>query len=70
VLGKIVCPVLLITADPERGAIVTGEQAASLRAMAPHVSIAHLAGAGHSIHRDQFARFLETVRAFLNELTN
>jgi pimeloyl-ACP methyl ester carboxylesterase len=70
VLGKIVCPVLLITADPERGAIVTGEQAASLRAMAPHVSIAHVAGAGHSIHRDQFTRFLETVRAFLNELTD
>ena len=70
VLGKITCPVLLITADPERGSIVTGEEAASLRAMVPHLSIAPIAGAGHSIHRDQFARFLETVSAFLDELAD
>jgi pimeloyl-ACP methyl ester carboxylesterase len=68
VLGKIACPVLLITADPERGAIVTGEQAAALRATVPHLSIAHIAGAGHSIHRDQFARFIKVVQAFFEEL--
>jgi pimeloyl-ACP methyl ester carboxylesterase len=68
VLGKITCPVLLITADTTRDAIVTGDQAASLRAMVRHLSIAHIAGAGHSIHRDQFGRFLEVVRAFIDEL--
>ncbi len=67
-LRGIICPVLLLTADPERGAIVTDVQAASLRAMVPHLSIAHIAGAGHSIHRDQSARFLEAVRAFMEEL--
>jgi N-formylmaleamate deformylase len=67
-LGRITCPVLLLTADPERGAIVTDAWAAALRAMVPHVSIAHIAGAGHSIHRDQKADFLKVVRAFLDEL--
>ena len=67
-LREIRCPVLLLTADPDRGAIVTDAQAASLRAMVPHVSIAHIAGAGHSIHRDKSARFLEVVRAFMEEL--
>ena len=65
---RIPCPVLLLTADPEKGAIVTDAQAAGLRAMVPHLSIAHIAGAGHSIHRDQSGRFLEAVRAFLDEL--
>jgi N-formylmaleamate deformylase len=67
-LGKIACPVLLLTADPERGALVTDAWAAALRAMVPHVSIAHIAGAGHSIHRDQKASFLKVVRAFFDEL--
>jgi len=67
-LRGILCPVLLLTADPERGAIVTDAYAASLRAMVPHLSIAHIAGAGHNIHRDQSARFLEAARAFMEEL--
>jgi pimeloyl-ACP methyl ester carboxylesterase len=66
--GKIICPALLLTADTTRDAIVTDAQAAALRGMVPHLSIAHIDGAGHSIHRDQPARFLEVVRAFLNEL--
>ena len=68
VCGKIACPVLLLTADTTRDAIVTDAQAAALRAMVPHLSIARIDGAGHSIHRDQPARFLEVVRAFLDEL--
>jgi pimeloyl-ACP methyl ester carboxylesterase len=68
VCGKIACPALLLTADTTRDAIVTEAQAAALRGMVPHLSIAHISGAGHSIHRDQPARFLEVVRAFLQEL--
>jgi N-formylmaleamate deformylase len=67
-LGNITCPALLLTADTTRDAIVTETQAAALRAMVPHLSIARIAGAGHSIHRDQPARFLEVVQAFMGEL--
>jgi pimeloyl-ACP methyl ester carboxylesterase len=64
-IQRIVCPTLLITADPERGAIVTPEAAAALQALLPQVRIAHIAGAGHSIRREQFGRYMDVVKAFL-----
>jgi N-formylmaleamate deformylase len=64
---RIVCPVLLITADPSRGAIVTAEGAAALQTLAPQTRIVHIPEAGHSIRREQFTRYLEAVRAFLAE---
>ena len=60
--SHITCPVLLITADPAKGAIVSGRAAASLAAMLPQTKRARIAGAGHSIHRDQFAAYMEVVR--------
>ena len=62
---RITCPALLIAADPALGALVTPESAAALQALAPQTRIAHIAGAGHSIHREQFNRYVEIVRAFL-----
>jgi N-formylmaleamate deformylase len=67
VMRSITCPALLITADPERGAIVTDESAAMLEALVPHLEIAHIPDAGHNIRRDQFARYMDVVRAFLYE---
>lgn len=67
IVRRIGCPALLITADPALGAIVTPESAAALAALLPQVRVVHIAGAGHSIRRYQFARYLATVRAFLAE---
>jgi pimeloyl-ACP methyl ester carboxylesterase len=67
VLRRITCPALLITADPEGGAIVSEESAAMLKALVPHLEIAYIPEAGHNIRRDQFARFLDVIRAFLSE---
>jgi pimeloyl-ACP methyl ester carboxylesterase len=64
---RITCPTLLITADPERGAIVTAEGAAALQALAPQAQVANIAGAGHNIRREQFAAYMEVVRKFLGE---
>ena len=69
VLRRITCPALLITADLARGAILAEEGAAALRALVPQLQIAHIPGAGHNIRREQFARFMEVVRAFLAEHT-
>lgn len=66
-LRRITCPVTLITADPERGAIVTADAAEALRDLIPHVRIEHIAGAGHNIRRDQPERFLQVVREALVE---
>jgi N-formylmaleamate deformylase len=68
IMRRIACPTLLINADPERGAIVTAESAAILKALVPHLEIAHIPEAGHNIRRDQFARFIEIIHAFLFEL--
>jgi N-formylmaleamate deformylase len=64
---RITCPVLLITADPERGAIVTKESAAALQTLAPQTQVVHIPGAGHNIRREQFARYLDAIRPFLAE---
>jgi N-formylmaleamate deformylase len=62
---SITCPALLITADPERGAIVTAEGAGALQALVPQLRVAQIPSAGHSIRRDQFDRYVQVVRDFL-----
>jgi len=67
-LPKITCPVLLITADPERGAIVTPEVAEEASRLLPSLKVVRLRGAGHNIRREQFAGYMQAVRAFLAEV--
>ncbi len=64
-LPQITCPALLITADPERGAGVTAERAREMQALIPQLQVAHIAGAGHNIRREQFAAFIGVIRPFL-----
>jgi N-formylmaleamate deformylase len=68
VLPRLACPVLLITADIERGAIVSEASAARLQALVPQTRVVHIGGAGHNIRREQPAAYLDTVRAFLGEV--
>jgi N-formylmaleamate deformylase len=63
------CLVLLVTGDPERGALVTPEHARALHTWLPQLSTVHIPGAGHSIHRDQSAAFLRVVRPFLLQVS-
>jgi len=62
---RINCPTLLITADPDRGALVTQQQAEALRQVMPSLTVAHIPGAGHSVRREQFERYVEVVTSFL-----
>jgi len=64
-IPKITCPTLLVTGDPERGAIVTPEAAAEAARLNPKVQVVRLHGAGHNIRREQFEGFLQAVREFL-----
>jgi pimeloyl-ACP methyl ester carboxylesterase len=68
VLGRVTCPALLITGDAQRGAAVTPENAASLQALVPHMRVAHIVDAGHSIRRDQFVCYMQVVHEFLAEV--
>jgi N-formylmaleamate deformylase len=65
VVQRITCPALLITADPERGAIVSKDDAAALQRLIPQLQTVKLSGAGHNIRREQFAPYVAAVRAFL-----
>jgi pimeloyl-ACP methyl ester carboxylesterase len=66
-LKRITCPTLLITADTDKGAIVPLGAATAFRDLVPQAKVVHIAGAGHSIRREQFARYMEVVKAFLAE---
>jgi N-formylmaleamate deformylase len=65
VLRRVVCPALLITADPSRGAATGPEHAAALAELVPQLEVAHIPGAGHSIRRDRIDAYVAAVRAFL-----
>jgi N-formylmaleamate deformylase len=65
VLGRIACPALLIAADPERGGMITPENAAVFQEYVPQLRVVRISGAGHSVRREQFGRYMDVVRGFL-----
>ena len=67
VLPRVTVPILLITSDPERGGGVTPEAAAEARRIHPDTTVVRLSPAGHNVRREQFAGFVEAVRAFLKQ---
>jgi N-formylmaleamate deformylase len=68
-LRRITCPALLMTADPELGAIVAEEDAVAIQALIPQLRVVHFPEAGHNIRREQFDRYIDVVRSFLAEVT-
>lgn len=64
-LRSISCPVLLITADPARGAILSQNAVSALQELIPQLQVSHVPDAGHNIRRDQCDRFMDVVRPFL-----
>jgi pimeloyl-ACP methyl ester carboxylesterase len=67
-LADIRCPVLLLTADPALGALVTEAAAASFQTAVPQTQRVQIAGAGHCIRREQGARYWEAVQAFFAQV--
>jgi len=65
IVNRIVCPTLLLTADTERGAIVTPQLARQISAINKHVSVATISNAGHNIRRENFVDYHAAVSAFL-----
>ena len=64
-VARITCPTLLVTSDVALGGIVSPEAAAEAQALMPTLRVAHIAGAGHNIRREQFGAFVAAVRSFL-----
>lgn len=68
VVGQITCPTLLVVADVSMGAIVDATTAAQAAALNPKIEVAHIAGAGHNIRREQLDAYVAVVRGFLARL--
>lgn len=67
-IPQLACPTLLITADVERGGIVSPAIAARAQQLNPLCRVAHIPGTGHHIHFEDYAAFMRSVDAFLHEL--
>lgn len=66
-LPKITCPLLLLTGDPEHGFITPGDVQA-MSDLWRNGRVVQIAGAGHMVHYDAHAPFVEAVEAFLAEI--
>ena len=67
-LQDVTQPILLVTANPELGSIVTPEVVAKVRELNPNVIIANVPDVGHLIRFDNYDAFMEALQAFLKQL--
>ena len=65
IIAGIECAILLITGNPQLGAIVTSETAHEAEQLWKHGEVKHISGAGHNIHRDRYEETMAAVRDFL-----
>jgi N-formylmaleamate deformylase len=67
VFARIQCPLLIITADNDKGSMIKAEFAEEAARLNPNVRYVHVPGAGHNIRRENYQGFMAAVRAFMAE---
>lgn len=67
-LGSISQPILVFTANPDLGAIVTPAAAAKARELNPNVTVVHIPNVGHLIRFDNYPAFIDALQAFLRQI--
>jgi len=65
-LANAICPLMLVTADPELGAIVLPETAEWITKKHKNVEVSHISGVGHNIHREAEEQVRKLIFAFLD----
>lgn len=66
-LSTIDAPLLALRGDVALGSMTRPDDLTRLAAIAPDARATHIPGAGHSLHREQPAQFLDAVTAFFDE---
>ncbi len=66
-IAQVKCPVMLITADVEKGGLVSPEAAQEARRLCLTCKVSHISGAGHCIHRDRYPESMKVVLDFLSK---
>ena len=67
-VSAIRCPVLLITADPGQGGIVTPEVAHMASEMNPNIRVVNFPGVGHHVRFAVHEAYMRALKAFLREV--
>jgi N-formylmaleamate deformylase len=67
-IQNITQPMMIFAGDPALGGIVTPEVVANVRELNPQVNIVVVPHVGHLIRFDQYAIFIEALRAFLKQV--
>jgi pimeloyl-ACP methyl ester carboxylesterase len=66
-LGQIQCPLLLVTGEAELGGIIHADLAQTILSLTHRGHLAHIPGAGHGIHREQYEAFRDAVVPFFRQ---
>ena len=66
-LEKGQCPMMLITADVDRGAIITPETSQWIHEKHPEIEIVHTPNVGHSPHREDYPLVFNAILRFLDK---
>lgn len=64
---QIDCPILILTGEPERGALFDVGAEQIVRQLHPGADILRIPGAGHQVRRERFTLYLEAVQRFLQQ---
>ena len=67
-VAAIACPVLLVTADPALGGIVTPEAARIVTEKNPKVRVVNFPGVGHHVRFAVHDAYMQAFKAFLDEI--
>ncbi len=62
------CPTLVITADPDKGGIVTPEIAAQVQELNDLCEVVHIPGTGHHVRFEDYDNYMSKVMPFLEGL--
>lgn len=64
-VSSLTAPTLLLTAEVEKGAIVTPAMAQEAASLSPQLQVAHIPNAGHNIRRENYPAFMQALQSFL-----
>jgi N-formylmaleamate deformylase len=68
ILPAIRCPVLLITAEVEKGSIITAQVAERAAEVNPHLQAVHIPNAGHHVRFENPGDYMQAVHTFLRKI--
>lgn len=62
---QLACPTLIVTADPDRGGLVTPAIAARVQELNANCRVVHIPDTGHHVRFEDYETYMQQVRAFL-----